>query len=345
MTASAARRIRKALLSRRAVAIASLAALTACFVALILLFRPPASPPVAGEQESAPATVTVAEADLKREPRAESATVARLARGARVEVRRDEGPWIEVLTKDASGYLPAYALERDSDRQSRERRAGTILSFPPISGVVVEDTDLLLAPFPMGPRAGRLEKGTTVRIYSVDHAFYALRGPEGGLAFVDSAKVDVIPPDPASPAIVAAKEKALKGLEVIEVAEPLPEAPGEEAPPVEIPEAQASARIAGAASGAAPAASSLEPAALLTKVDPTYPETARRAGIEGTVVLSATIGADGRVTQVDVVKGLPFGLSDAAANAVRRWQYRPAQGPTGPIVSRKEVRIEFRLRS
>jgi protein TonB len=345
MTASAARRVRKALLSRRAVLIASIAALAVCFVALILLFRPPASPPVAGENESAPATVTVAEAQLKREPRAESATVAKLARGARVEVRRDEGPWIEVLTRDASGYLPVQALERDSDRQSRERRAGTILSFPPVSGVVVEDTDLLLAPFPMGPRAGRLEKGTTVRIYSVDHAFYALRGPDGGLAFVDSAKVDVIPPDPRSPAIVAAKERALKNLEVIEVAEPLPEAPGEEAPPVEIPETPGGPRIAGAAPGAPSASESLEPAALLLKVDPIYPEMARRAGVEGTVVLSATIGADGRVTQVEVLRGLPFGLSAAAANAVRRWQYRPAQGPTGPIASRKEVRIDFRLRS
>jgi TonB family protein len=342
MTASVARRLRKALLSRRAVLIASVAALAACGVALVLLFRPAASPPVAGAGESAPATVTVAEAELKREPRAESATVARLTRGARVEVRRDDGPWIEVLTKDASGYLPVQALERDADRHSRERRAGTILSFPPVSGVVVEDTDLVLAPFPMGPRAGRLEKGTTVRIYSVDHAFYALRGPDGGLAFVDSAKVDVIPPDPRSPAIVAAKERALKDLEVIEVAEPLPEAPGEEAAPVEIPEPRTGPRVG---SASPPATESLEPAALLSKVDPAYPEIARRAGVEGTVVLSATIGANGRVTQVEVVRGLPFGLSDAAVGAVRRWQYRPAQGPTGPIASRKEVRIEFRLRS
>jgi hypothetical protein len=50
------------------------------------------------------------------------------------------------------------------------------------------------------------------------------------------------------------------------------------------------------------------------------------------------------VNHVEVVCGLPFGLSEAAASAVKRWRYRPARGPSGPVVSRKEVRIEFRLR-
>jgi protein TonB len=89
----------------------------------------------------------------------------------------------------------------------------------------------------------------------------------------------------------------------------------------------------------------LEPATIVSKVGPAYPEAARRAGVEGTVVLQVTIGSDGRVTSVDVVRGLPLGLSEAAASAVRRWLYRPARGRSGPIASRKEVRIEFRLRS
>jgi TonB family protein len=344
MSERAARRGRRARLSRRGILLASVVALAACLVAFAFLFRPRPRPAAAGQPESAPATVTVAEAEVKREPRADSATVAKVSRGARVEVRRDDGFWIEILTADASGYLPADALERDSERQARERRAGTILSFPPVSGVVAEDTDLRLSPFPMGARAGRLQKGTVVRVYSVDHAFYALRGPDGGLAFVDSAKVDVVPPDPAQPAIAPSKERALKNLEVMEVAEPLPEAPGEEAQPVEIPETPPTRRGPGAGPAAPAAAVPLEPATLATKVDPVYPEMARRAGIEGTVVLSATIGVDGRVTDVQVVRGLGFGLSEAAVSAVRRWQYRPAQGPEGPIVSRKEVRIEFRLR-
>ncbi|MGH9366533.1 MAG: TonB family protein, partial [Thermoanaerobaculia bacterium] len=294
------------------------------------------------EEESAPATVTVAEAELKQQPDARSETAARLPRGARLEVRRDLGLWIEVGTKDAAGFLPAEALERDSDREARARRARTILSFEPVSGVVVEDTPLLLAPFPMAAHAGRLRKGTTVRIYSVDHAYYALRGPDGGLAFVDSGSVDVIPPDPRRPPILPARERALRNLEVAELSESLAFEPVEESLPGEAPPSPA---VGDAASAPVPASEEpLEPATLLSKVEPVYPEIARRGGAEGTVVLEATVGADGRVLRVDVVRGLPLGLSEAAADAVRRWRYRPARGRSGPVVSRKEVRIEFRLR-
>jgi TonB family protein len=326
---------------RRALVAALLAAVAGCLVGLALLVRSRPAPAAVGREENAPATVTVDRVDLKGEPSAESPTVASLARGTRLEVRRDRGLWVEVRTRDASGFLPAETLERDSDREARARRAGTILTFPPVTGIVVEDADLLLAPFPMAARAGRLEKGTTVRIHSVDHAYFALRGPDGGLAFVDSARVDVIPPDPGQPPIVPARERALKNLEVTDLAQPLPLAPGE--PPGEAPDSPGAA--AGARPAAPPAEEPLEPASLLSRVDPTYPETARRAGAEGTVVLDVTIGADGRVVRADVVHGLPYGLSEAAASAVRRWQYRPARGRAGPIVSRREVRIEFRLRS
>ncbi len=344
MSERAARRGRRVRLSRRGILGASIVALAACLVAFVFLFRPRPRPAAAGQRVSVSATVTVAETEIKREPRAGSATIAKVSRGARVEVRRDDGFWIEVLTSGSSGYLPVDTVERDTEREARERRAGTILSFPPVSGVVAEDTDLRLSPFPMGPRAGRLQKGTVVKVYSVDQAFYALRGPDGGLAFVESGKVDVVPPDPAKPEIVPARERALKDLQVMEVAEPLPEAPGEEVLPVEIPETPRMRRGPSGAPAGPSEAVSLEPATLSSKVDPVYPDIARRAGVEGTVVLSATIGVDGRVTDVQVVRGLGFGLSEAAVAAVRRWQYRPAQGPEGPIVSRKEVRIEFRLR-
>jgi protein TonB len=342
MKAGAARRRLRVFLSRRAVLAGSLATLLLCFVALVFLLRRPAPPPAAPKKQESGATVTVAEAPVRQQPDAASATTATLSRGARVEVVRDLGLWMEIRGKDAAGFLPAEALERDSDREARARRAGTVLSFTPVSGVVVEDTPLRLAPFPMAPRAGALSKGTTVRIYSVDHAYYALKGPDGGLAFVDSASVDVIPPDPRRPAIVPSRERALKNLEVAELSEPPSPEPGEEpfeAPPA--PPPQDGEPVV----SPVPAAPPLVPAALLTKVDPAYPEMARRAGAEGTVVLEATIGEDGRVRHVEVVRGLPFGLSQAAVAAVKLWRYRPARGPSGPVASRKEVRIEFRLRS
>jgi len=124
---------------------------------------------------------------------------------------------------------------------------------------------------------------------------------------------------------------------VTELALPLPltggaEGAGSEAPPPAV------VPLAPADGGA------VEPAEITSKVDPAYPDAARRANVSGTVVLAVTIDADGRVTGVDVVRGLPMGLTESAVGAVRRWQYKPARGKQGPVASRKEVRIEFRLR-
>jgi periplasmic protein TonB len=338
MSEGAAKRSRSGSL-RHLVLGAALAALVLCTAALVALFRPRPVPAGAATAAKASATVTVELAEVKREPSAGSATVLRVPAGTRVEIDRDLGLWIEIRSRDAKGYLPADALERDSDRDARRRRAGTVFSFPPVTGVVVEDAPLHLAPFPTAPRAGRLEKGATVLIHAVDRDYYALRGGDGGLAFVESASVDLIPPDPAVPAVAPARERALKDLAVTELAQPLPLPAGDEPPPEE-PEPTPAPPPPGP-----PLEAPVEPATLLTKVDPTYPETARRAGAEGTVVLELTIGADGKVARVDVVRGLPFGLTEAASAAVSRWRYHAARGRTGPIVSRKQVRIDFRLRS
>ncbi|MFP2898416.1 energy transducer TonB [Corallococcus sp. 4LFB] len=55
-----------------------------------------------------------------------------------------------------------------------------------------------------------------------------------------------------------------------------------------------------------------------------YPDEARRAGIEGTVTLSITIDADGKVTNVKVISGPGYGLNEAARDAIRRFRFKPA---------------------
>jgi protein TonB len=55
----------------------------------------------------------------------------------------------------------------------------------------------------------------------------------------------------------------------------------------------------------------------LAPLVPVYPETARKAGKQGVVVLRLTIDKEGRVTEVAVVSGLPFGLTQAAVDAAR----------------------------
>ena len=58
----------------------------------------------------------------------------------------------------------------------------------------------------------------------------------------------------------------------------------------------------------------------IRKVAPVYPDRARRAKIQGPVVLRALIDKQGRVTEVAAVSGDPL-LASAAKKAVRRWRY------------------------
>jgi len=287
-----------------------------------------------------PAVVTVEESTMKREPDSRTETVAALKRGTEVGVIADRGAWIQVRAGGATGYVHADEVERDADRAAREQRAKKILSFPAVYGVVAEQTPVLLAPFPFAPRAGALAKGTSIPIHAVDHAYFAYEDKANGVAFVASADVDLVPPDPKIPNIVPDSSAKLKRLETVDLSPTPPENPNPSPPSDTIPPEGRP----GSAGVPPVGEAGVEPAVLVSKVDPAYPEPAIRAQIEGSVVLDVGIDETGRVIDVQVTRGLPFGLSEAAARAVRQWVYRPARGPSGPIPSRKSVRILFTLR-
>ena len=307
---------------------------------MYVLLHPRATAAAPGDAENSPATVTVDRVELRREPAHESAALTTLNQGARVRVTADRGAWVSVETDaGASGFLPAESVERDADRDARQRRAKTLLAFSPVFGVMGEDADISLAPYPLAPRGGRLARGTVIPIHSVDHSYFAFRDAKWGLAFVNSAQVDLVPRDPKQPEIRPEKTRPLKNLTVVNL--------NGEPPPEEEPMADSVQGVPEPQTGATPPKETLpglvEPPAVLTRVEPAYPDAARRAGIEGTVELEVSIDASGKVTDVEVVRGLPLGVSDAAADAVRKWTYRPARGPRGPLSSRKTVRIRFAL--
>ncbi len=60
---------------------------------------------------------------------------------------------------------------------------------------------------------------------------------------------------------------------------------------------------------------------LLYRVEPDYPEDARRQGAQGPVVLDLHIGKDGLVQGVSLVSGQPL-LAQAASAAVKQWRFR-----------------------
>ena len=310
------------------------------------MLHPRREPVPAALAAGAPASVTIDRAVLRREPSSEAAPVATLAAGTRVKTGPDAGRWAPVEADGKTGYLPSDAIERDADRDARERLARKLLALPAIYGVVADDSDVTLAPYPLAPRAGRISRGTVVEIHSVDHGYFAFRDKGEGIAFVNSAAVDIVPPDPRQPALSPEKVRALKNLTVLDLSAPPPEdeeAAAEGGAPSRSPLASGDHAPPPPRSAAEAAPGLIEPAEVATRVEPSYPEGARRAGIEGTVELEVSIDATGRVADVEVLRGLPMGLSDAAVQAVRKWTWRPARSPQGPVASRRTVRIRFTL--
>jgi TonB family protein len=80
---------------------------------------------------------------------------------------------------------------------------------------------------------------------------------------------------------------------------------------------------------------------LTHRVPPVYPDAAKNAGIEGTVVLSVTLDPKGNIVQARVIKSIPE-LDQAALDAVRQWKYEPmmVNGTPRPIVF--TVSVEFK---
>ena len=77
-------------------------------------------------------------------------------------------------------------------------------------------------------------------------------------------------------------------------------------------------------------------------VAPMYPTTARAAGIQGIVIIQATIGVDGNVVNAKVLRAVPF-LDQAALDAVRQWRFSPTRLNGEPVAVIMTVTVNFTL--
>lgn len=108
-------------------------------------------------------------------------------------------------------------------------------------------------------------------------------------------------------------------------AEPAPEeAPTEPGEPVVIDESMTEPRV-------------------LTKVAPEYTEMARKARVQGVVIVQAVIREDGQVAGTKILKGLPMGLDQQAVAAIKQWVFEPATREGKPVAVYYNLTVEFRL--
>jgi TonB family protein len=83
---------------------------------------------------------------------------------------------------------------------------------------------------------------------------------------------------------------------------------------------------------------------LIRRVQPAYPPDAKKARIDGIVILQARIGADGLVYDLKAFRSEPMGLTEAAIEAVKQWRYEPAKDASGkPVEAALNVTISFML--
>ena len=91
-----------------------------------------------------------------------------------------------------------------------------------------------------------------------------------------------------------------------------------------------------------PMTASLRPT-ILYKEKAKYTEEARQNKVQGTVVLNVVFTADGRITNIKVVRGLPDGLTEKAIEAAQKIRFQPAVKAGQPVSVRGTLEFTFNL--
>jgi TonB family protein len=89
------------------------------------------------------------------------------------------------------------------------------------------------------------------------------------------------------------------------------------------------------------AQSELEPMRVVKTIPPVYPAIARVRRLSGAVVVQVTVGKDGRVHNPQLVSGQPV-FRDAAFDAVKQWQFKPAMLNGQAIEQTTQIKMDFK---
>jgi TonB family protein len=277
---------------------------------------------------------------IRTEPNARSPVVATATSGERVTLLEEQGPWARVQTSDnLSGWAERINLERTAERERRLGRFQAIRRLPSLAGVTTTRAPLYAGPGIFYPLVGELPTGTSVRVFTRDHDFFAIDYRDQ-IAYTEVDDVDVtasglpqldvqtdVPPIPTE--TTASMEPP---------PEPLPTPPAFPEPSVFSDEGLVDR--SGVYSAVPPGGTQPEE---IDRVVPRYPSAARRHGTSGPVVIRGIVRKDGTIDNVEIIRDLPDGLGDAARNAVERWRFRPATFRGEPIDVYYTVTVNFRL--
>ena len=150
-----------------------------------------------GGKETAPATqnetltVVPVRIRIRTEPNARAAVVATATTGETLRLLEDQGGWVRVEKTDGlSGWADRTNLERTSERERRQARYVAIRRLPALAGVTSGRSQLFAGPGIFYPMVGELPAGTSVKVFTRDHDFYAVDFQDR-IAYTDIDSVDV----------------------------------------------------------------------------------------------------------------------------------------------------------
>ncbi|HEY6844236.1 MAG TPA: TonB family protein [Thermoanaerobaculia bacterium] len=281
---------------------------------------------------------------LRTQPSATAPVVATEPEGTKLVQLEDQGVWVRVQDPDGlTGWAERNSLERTAERERRLARYEQIKKLPSLAAMVVKTTPLYAGPGIFYPIIGELPSDSQVRVYTRDHDFYAI-DHNGEIAYADVDSIDVSSAGTRQLEVSTAPETATETTETTstqptETTASAPPPTETAAPPLPTDTA---APVGEGVYSAVPLGGT-QPQEL-DRVIPHYPINARRAGVEGPVVVRGIVRRDGTIDNVEVIKDLPYGLGEAAAEAVSQWRFRPATYRGEPIDVYYTVTVNFRLR-
>ena len=94
---------------------------------------------------------------------------------------------------------------------------------------------------------------------------------------------------------------------------------------------------------AVPVSGNITPPIKIFHPQPQYTEDARRARIQGVVILEATINRKGEVVDIRILKGLPMGLDQSAVETTKQWKFKPATQNGEPVAVFFNLLVNFSL--
>lgn len=289
-------------------------------------------------------TVLAPRIRLRTEPNPKAAVVATAVAGEKLLLVEEHGAWVRVQDPDALvGWTERSSLERTVERERRLARFVAIRKLPALAGVATERTSLYAGPGIFYPIVGELSEGTDVKVFTRDHDFYAI-GLSDSVAYADVDAINVTAT--GAPQLDVRTTSTSTRTETTEAAPPptaTEQATETEAPaPLPVPQpVPARADRSGVYAAVPPGGTQPDE---IDRVVPRYPMGARAAGIEGPVVIRGIVRRDGTIDNVQIIKDLPYGLGDAARQAVSQWRFRPATVNGEPIDVYYTVTVNFRLR-